>query len=167
MTLAEALQFDESDLAANREGRLSASQLERLRRNWYRGMGINFGLVAFGVLAATIFLFIGWRTEMVVLTLVGITLTFFNAAVVGLLGQTYLQYRGDTKDGSVTKLEGTASRTLKINERARSAAYFVSINGQEIRVNKPVFNAFEDQGVYCVYRAAFSKQVLSAERLLS
>ncbi len=166
-TLAEALEFDDSDLAANRAGRLSDHQRARLRQSWYRGLGISFGLIAFGVLTATAFLFLGWRTQTTVLTLVGITLTFFNAAVVGLLAQAYLRYRGDTQAGTVTKLEGSAARTLKINERARSAAYFVKIGEQELRVNKPVFNAFHDHGVYCIYRAATSKQILSAEQIIS
>ncbi|MBE2182519.1 MAG: hypothetical protein IAE89_03750 [Anaerolineae bacterium] len=165
ISLAEALQFDDGDLGANREGRLSENQRARLRQNWYRGLGISFGLIAFGVVAATVFLFLGWRMETVVLTLVGIALTFFNAAVVGLLAQAYLRYRGDTQAGTVIKLEGSASRTLKINERARSAAYFVKIGGQELRVNKPVFNAFHDHGVYCIYRAVISKQILSAEQI--
>lgn len=166
MTLEESLEFDANDLAANREGHLSDHQRERLRRNWLRGVAISAALIVFGILAATIFLYIGWRTETAALTIVGIALTFFNAAVVGLLAQAYLRYRGDTVNGSVAKLEGSVKRTLKINERARSAAYFVNIEGHALRVNKPVFNAFEDQGVYCVYRAALSKQVLSAEKKL-
>ncbi len=165
VTLQEALQFDMADLAANRAGRLSEGQRARLWRNWQRGVVISISMIIFGILAATIFLYIGWRTYTTALTIVGITLTFFNAAVVGLLAQAYLRYRGDTADDAVVRLEGTATRTLRVNERARSAAYFIIIDGQELRVNKPVFNAIEDQGIYCVYRAPLSKQVLSAERL--
>lgn len=163
MTLEQALRFDAADLQANRGGRLSPRQTQALRTAWRRTLALHAGLLLAITLGATIALFLGWRTESPVLTIVGIALTVCNAFVLGLLAQAAMRFRGDTSGTPVRVLEGQAERTLRVNPRARSAAYFVRLGGGEIRVNKPVFNAFAEGGRYRVYRAPASGQVLSAE----
>lgn len=164
MTLEQALRFDAADLQANREGRLSPRQALALRTGWRRTLALHIGLLLAITLGATIVLFVGWRYDSPVLTVIGIALTVCNAFVLGLLAQATMRFRGDTSGAPLRVLHGRVERTLRVNERARSAAYFVRVEGSEIRVNKPVFNAFAEGGQYRVYRAPASGQVLSAEQ---
>lgn len=163
--LAEALGFTAEDLAANREGRLSATQRARLQSAWRRSAGVYGVLMIGGILLATILLFAARRTDSPVLNIVGIGVTFINAAVVGLFAQSWLRFRGDTDGRPLQVLTGPATRTLNINPRARMAAYFVTVGGARIRVNKPIFNAFTEHAVYRVYRAPLSHQLLTAEQI--
>jgi hypothetical protein len=163
--LMDALQFTTADLAANREGSMSAAQKMAFRNTWQRGLLIRIVILLITILTATTFLFVGQQQASPAFTLLGITMTIFNAVIVGQAAQAYLRYSGDTGRQKVILQEGTAQRILRINHRARTSAYFIRLGEHEIRVTKPVFNAFVEGGRYRLYRAPVSKIVLSAEAL--
>jgi hypothetical protein len=158
--LSSALGFTADDLAANREGRLSAAQQERLRRASRRFLVIGIiSIIAIG-LGAAVLIFIAQQNNSAILYLIGVVLTIVNAAIVGLLVQNRLRSQSDLSH-PVRVDEGIVNRTLRIS--GRTPAYILKLKDERIIVNKPTFNAFIEGAVYRLYRAASSKAVLSAE----
>jgi hypothetical protein len=161
LSLAEALNFTPDDLAANRAGRLSAAQAERLNRSWRRTLWIVIGLVVLFGLVATTLLFLAQRQESPVLTAVGIVVTVVNAATVGLGAQSYLRTSGDLRRGEVAVVSGAVSHTIRVTGRVLT--YVLKVEGQELIVSKAVFYAVDDAKAYRFYRAPSSRALLSAE----
>ena len=159
--LADVLNFSAEDLAANRAGGLSDSQRARLTRGWRRTLWIIVGLVAGFGLLATILLFLGQRNESPILSVIGITITVVNAALVGLGAQSYLRTTSDLRSGRVAIIGGVVSHTIRVTGRV--ATYILKVDGQEIVVPKVVFFAFEDAKAYRLYRAPASRTLLAAE----
>lgn len=163
MTLAEALQFTNDDLAANRAGQLSGAQAARLRRNVRRTLTAILAIVFFSILLATVLIFLGQQNGSVVLTLVGIVLTIFNAGVVGFGVQSWARYRIDVGATPVLAQEGEVARTLRLV--GRTPLYIVTFQGSRIAVSKDAFNAFGEGTTFRLYRSAGSKTLLSAEKV--
>lgn len=159
-SLDDALHFDQDDLSANREGRLSAAQVVKLRRTSRRTL--IFGIIAIIVigLVATVLIFLGQQHNSMVLNVIGVILTVLNAAVVGFLVQNWLRLQSDLTQ-PVTMQEGLANRTLRIS--GRTPTYIVKFDNVNIFVNKIAFNAFIEGAAYKLYRSAGTKTVLSAE----
>ncbi len=162
-TLVEALGFTDADLAANRAGRLSDAQKQRLTKGWRRTLSIFIGVIAAVGFAATLALFLGQRNNSPVLTVVGIALTLINALTVGIGAQSYLRTSRDLRSGSVAAVSGVVSHTLRVS--GRLATYVLRLDGEEVIVPKPVFFAIEEGKPYRLYRAPVSKTLLAAEAL--
>ncbi|MEP7290814.1 MAG: hypothetical protein ABI835_03475 [Chloroflexota bacterium] len=160
-TLNEVLSFTDEDLLANRSGRLSEGQKQRLTRISRRTLAILAGIVVVVGLAATLALFFAQRNGSAVLSLIGVLLTVINAVIVGIGAQGYLRTSSDVRGGKVTEISGVVSHTVRVSGRV--AAYVLKLDGQEIIVPKPVFFAVEDGKHYRFYRAAASKTLLAAE----
>ena len=160
VNLEDALRFNADDLAANREGRLSPSQQERLRRASRRTLIVGIiGIVAIG-LGATTFIYLGQQGNSMILTLIGIALTVVNAGIVGFLIQNRIRWQHDITQ-PVEMQDGIVQRTLRIS--GRTPTYLLRFEGENLVVNKPTFNAFIDGAVYKLYRTSSSKTLLSAE----
>jgi hypothetical protein len=160
INLSDALHFNDEDIAANRDGRLSADQQVRLRRGFRRILiaGI-IGIILIG-LAATTLIFLGQQNSATVLVILGIVLTVLNAIIVGFLVRSRLRLQSDlTKP--VRMQDGIVNRTLRIS--GRSPTYILKFEGDEIIVNKNAFNAFIDGAVYKLYRTAASDTLVAAE----
>jgi hypothetical protein len=158
--LEDALGFNPDDLAANREGRLSAAQQERLLRASRRTLIVGIiGIIIIG-LGATVFIFLGQQIHSTILTIIGIAMTVINAAVVGFLIQNRIRSQNDLTH-PVRAQAGIVNRTLRIS--GRTPTYLLRFEGENLIVNKPTFNAFIDGTVYKLYRSASSKTLLSAE----
>jgi hypothetical protein len=116
------------------------------------------------VIGAAALLYAGDVNASTGLTLTGIILTIFNAAVVGLLAQFWLRTRTDLRQPVISQ-QGELHRTVRATKNGRFIGYVVRLDGVsgELRVNKPVFNAFTDGATYRLYRAAGSRMLLSAE----
>lgn len=160
--LATALGFSADDLAANRAGRLSEAQDRRLRTGWRRQLIVTVILVIALMLGATVVLFIGQRGDSAALTFIGVLLTVINAGVVGLAAQNYLRVSGDRARGGVLATSGAITRTLRVVS-GRVTVCIVKVNGEDVIVSKPVFNAFEEGKRYTLYRTPVSKTLLSVE----
>lgn len=161
LTLAEALNFSPDDLAANRAGRLSDAQVERLKRGWRRTLWIVVGLVLLFVLVATMLLFLAQRQESFILTAIGIIVTVVNAVIVGLGTQSFLRTSSDLRRGEVAVISGVVGHTIRVTGRVLT--YVLKVDGQELIVSKVVFYAVDDAKAYRFYRAPASRTLLSAE----
>lgn len=162
-TLDEALNITEADLVANREGRLSDAQKQRLTRGWRRTLWIVIGLVIAVGFGATLALFFAQQSGSLILTFIGILFTVFNALIVGIGAQSYLRTSRDLRAGTVSELSGVVSHTIRVSGRV--ATYILKLDGQEVVVPRPVFFALEDGKPYRLYTAPTSKTLLAAEPL--
>ena len=160
-SLPEILNFSDEDLAANRAGRMSEAQKQRLTRGWRRTLWIVIGLVIVLGLVATTLLFAAQRGGSSVLSVVGILVTVINAAIVGLGAQSYIRTSNDLKGGQVTTISGVASHTIRVSGRV--ATYILKVDDQNVVVSRLVFFAIEDGKAYRLYRAPSSKTLLAAE----
>ena len=160
-SLTEILNFSADDLEANRAGRMSEAQQQRLTRGWRRTLWIVIGLVIVFGLAATTILFVAQRNNSPVLNVIGVLLTVINAGIVGLGAQSYLRTSSDLKGGRVTTISGSVSHTIRVSGRV--ATYILKVGDQSIVVSRLVFFAVEDGKAYHFYRAPSSKTLLSAE----
>ena len=158
--LSSALGFSAAELAMNREGRLSETQQERIRRA-SRGL-LLIGIAAIIIIGfgAAVLIFIAQQNNSAVLYLIGVVLTIVNAAIVGLLVQNRLRAQTDLSQ-PVRVQEGVVQRTLRISGRTQT--YILRIANGQIMVNRPTFNAFIEGAVYRLYRTAGSRALLSAE----
>lgn len=163
--LMQSLSFNEADLAANREGHLSAAQKERLRTMRRRLALINGAIIFAAIIAATLLLFLGLRNRSAILIVIGIGITLCNAALCGLLVRGYLRLSADLHAETVQRLQGTAAHTVRLIMR-QVAVYIVRIGETELIVDKAVFESFATDAAYNVYRAPHSGELLTAEAVL-
>ncbi|RMF77726.1 MAG: hypothetical protein D6737_16835 [Chloroflexi bacterium] len=160
-TLPDTLEFDDSDLAHNQEGRISARQIEHLKRTRSRLARIRVVMIVGLMILTAAFLSFGRQNDTLVLQLLGVTTSILNAVVVGLLLRGWLRFGADLEDGRVESIDGEVTHTIRVV--GRSASYILHIAGEEMNVPKEVFLAFEESASYRVYRARHSKVLLSAE----
>ncbi len=159
--LSAALGFTADDLDANRQGRLSLSQIEKLTKLRRRNTLAAAALFVALVLAATIFVYIGQINRSVILFGAGAVLTLINAVGVGRAGRAYMRVGGDLRSGQVEALVGDVERVLR---RGRAIdSFLLRIRGAELKVTKEVFMGFRHEAPYRVYRTSYSRLLLSAE----
>ena len=158
--LPDALHFSEDDIAANRDGRISAEQQARLRRGFRRTLiAAVVGIILIG-LGATTLIFLGQQNNSTVLIILGIGLTVLNAIIVGFLVRNRLRLQSDLAK-PVRMQDGIVSRTLRIS--GRSPTFILKFEGDELIVTRDTFNAFIDGAVYKLYRTAASETLIAAE----
>ena len=156
-----ALKFTTDDLAANREGRLSAAQRVRLRRDRRRAVWIGVALVVVVVLVATALLYAGQVNGTPVLTFIGVAVTVCSAVVSGMLVRNWYRLTSDLDGGMVQVLAGTMQHTVRVTGRV--AVYVLKIDGHELTVTKSVFLSLRNGGDYRLYRTPAARVLLSAE----
>lgn len=162
--LAALFGFSVDDLAANRAGRLSAAQLNRLRARQRRAALVVGGLVWFGALAATAFLFVGRREDNLILTLIGIAITICCAAASAVFARYGLRLNADIRAGQADTFSGALERVIKpINRRV--VMYLIRVGGAEVVVGKDAFKAFQHGAPYRLYRAHYSGVLLAVEQI--
>lgn len=159
--LMPALNFGPDDLAANRQGRFSDNQLERLRGLQRRAVLI--AVVGFMILAllATIFLFLAQQDGSLVLTFVGIALTICNAIMTAMFARHWYRISADIRAQQVDHLDGVLERTIR--RAGNSSQYFVGIEGVRFPVKKEPFTQFRHEQPYSLYYAPNAHILLSAE----
>lgn len=158
--LADALHFNEDDIAANRDGRLSAGQQARLQRSFRRFLIMGVGGIVLIGLGATTLIFLGQQNNSSILSILGITLTVLNAAIVGLLLRSRLRLQSDLTKPVRTQ-DGIVHRTLRIS--GRSPTFILKFEGDDLIVTRDTFNAFIDGAVYKLYRTAATETLITAE----
>jgi hypothetical protein len=159
--LMRLLQFDESDLANNRAGLLSAAQRERLTKQRGRAALVNGVAVVIILLIAAVLLFIAQRNNNVFALFIGIALTVVNALLLARTAQGWLRIAGDLARDEVDMLEGKVERTVRVIGRV--LVYVLKVGGRELTVTKEVFNAVGEGRRWRFYRARYSGTLLSAE----
>lgn len=159
--LPAALGFTAVDLDANRVGKLSHSQIERLKNVRRRKTLIAAALFAALVLGATFLVYIGQVNRSLILIGAGAMMTLVNAAGVGRAGRAYMRLGSDLRSGQVEALVGDVERVLR---RGRAMdSFLLRINGAELSVTKDVFLGFRHEAPYRIYRTSQSRLLLSAE----
>lgn len=173
MDPGEALNFDEAELRANREGRLGTRQRNRVYARRRRLIFILALLtLLIGALAASVILGLlpGATAEGIVLALGAEALTAGLAFLVWLLWQ---RYRALLAPGLVHSVSGQVScyvlrerQTDNIaGEPATRTGYYWRIGDQEFAVPREAMTALEDGREYRVYYVARPHTLLSAEPL--
>lgn len=163
--LMAALQFTPADLDANRAGRLSDAQRERLRRSgrpmFYAVVGLALALI----IGAALLIYLGQRSESPILSLVGVSLTVINAVVLAVGVGSRLRLREDLRSGQVVMIDGVVRRVVRVGRR--SAAYVLAVELPQgtlrLNVSKAVFNGFQDGVRYHLYRTPSARLLVAAE----
>lgn len=160
--LPAALGFAPNDLEANRQGKLSPAQIERLKGIRRRNTLIAGAWFIALVLGATILFYLSQLNSNLILFGAGGALTVCNAIMVGRAGRAYMLIGGDLRASQVEVLKGEVERILR-RSRARDN-YLLRISGAELHVTKDVFIGFRHMAPYRIYRSCISRVLLSAER---
>ena len=161
--LQRALDFDAADLAANRRGLLSPSQVQRLQRDRQRSAtvsGLAFLLLA---LLATALLYWGQLSANTLLSLSGIGLTIVNALLIGYAGRGIMRIGGDLRDGRAAAISGVTERILRRGRQRDN--YLLRIAGRDMPATKDVCLSFRHQERYRMYLTSHTSRLLSAEAL--
>ncbi|MCY3719438.1 MAG: hypothetical protein OXG07_07770 [Anaerolineaceae bacterium] len=171
MDAGEALKFDEAELRANREGRLSARQRNRVfarRRRLIVVLALLTLLI--GLLAASVILGLlpGATAEGIVLALGAEALTAGLAFLLWILWQ---RFRALLAPGHVLCVSGPVScyvlrerRTDDIAGRPGSrTGYYLRVAEQEFAVSEAALAAIEDGAIYRLYYVARPATLLSME----
>lgn len=156
--LEETIGFTEEDLVANREGKMSTAQYDKLRKELRTGVFAAAALVVMGVVAFF------W------LTLAGPEVCA-PALVVGAiptLVAMFLSIRLGQKNRDrvlrqVRSVEGRVQ--LDVTSSGQSSTLTIRVEGAKFRVNKATFLAFKNGDPYVIYYTPASKTILSAEWL--
>ncbi|MCE2489193.1 MAG: hypothetical protein J4G17_04365 [Anaerolineae bacterium] len=172
MDPGEALNFDEAELRANREGRLTAAQRNRVfarRRRLIVVLALLTMLI--GLLAASVILGLlpGATAEGIVLALGAEALTAGLAFLVWILWQ---RFRALLAPGLVHSVSGPVTcyvlrerRTDDIAGRpgGTRTAYYLRAAGQEFAVSEAALAAIEDGATYRLHYVARPATLLSVE----
>lgn len=156
------LDFNDDDLNANRDGQLSARQLERLRGRRRASVTVAASIVLIAALAAAVFIFLGQVNGSLVLTIIGVGITLVAAAITGIFARHWMRLTTDIDSAAAQILTGDLERVLKPVSRG-NAAYVLRIDGQDIATSKETFKAFKHNAPYRVYITKYSRVLLSAE----
>jgi hypothetical protein len=167
--LMRALEFTPEDLAANRDGQLSARQREAMHTRRTRLIMIGLAAALVGAVAAALCLQFGRRSDAPILTIIGIGLTVLDALLIGVFGRQIMRLNADLRGGAVKRACGEAVLTVRVITR-RASLYIVRVGDSsdpahyvESAVSLPTFEAFRERKPYCVYSAPHSGTLLSAE----
>lgn len=161
--LMAAVGFNEADLAANRAGMLSDGQRQKLRAMQRRAVGVGGGAVIVLVFVATGFLYGGRQTDSGILTLVGIGLTFSSTLIMGLFTRHWLRLNADLSSGQVGVLSGKVERIIRVSGRVTT--FVLKIGDDRLPLSHEMLKGFEHDRPYRLYRTAYTRLLLSAERL--
>lgn len=159
--LMAAMNFTEADLQANRQGHLSQSQSDRLKRMRRRHVLMAAVLFLGLALAATALIFLGQQNRNVILSAAGGLLTVINAVLMGGMGRSYMRIDSDLRGGGVETLAGEVERTLRRGRQHDH--YLLRIDGASLAVTQDIFLAFQHKAPYRIYRTRLSGALLSAE----
>lgn len=159
--LMAAMNFNETDLQANRQGRLSLAQTARIKAMRRRHILMAAVLFLAMVLVATLLIFFGQRSQNTILSAAGGLLTVVNALAMGGLGRVCIRAGGDLRTGGIEALGGEVERTLRRGRQGDN--YLLRIDGASLVVTQDIFLAFKHNAPYRIYRTRLSRLLLSAE----
>lgn len=173
-TLADLLQFDESDLDQNAQGQMSDRQRGNLRRqqrrvalNQLTGVVIGIGLSAlFTAILSSQLPDSDAMVALLALILVPIAIVLWFS--YRLLRVT-LQTSRDIRNQQIDAIEGRIALDLKVDSNTNAGAstvrYTVTIEDQRFEIEKPLFLALKNGDPYLIYYAPNTRQILAIEWL--
>lgn len=171
--LMSYFKFDEADLAANRAGRFSATQQERLRHQdkLRRGGGLGGGFVALVVaLASLIFavMFLVNNRDPESGLEMGIAFGVVVPLIFGFFGIRNLWKALGPRQTRVAMVRGTANIVVKNGTSADGVRFSVAelrIGGRKFVQTAGLANAMLDGKEYVVYYVPDADVILSAETM--
>ncbi len=148
--LMEYFKFDEADLAANRQGRLSPGQRQRLERDtgsMRRWSGVTGGVLALIALSLAAWTVQGYLTKHQFALDSVLWMVVAALAAYFFLGR----WRSAGYDCSVQKAEGPISFRSERTSQGGTIYYELRVAGQEFDVDGEVQDAMAKGDVYAVY----------------
>lgn len=166
LPLMQALNFNDEDLAFNREGTYKVSQLAHLRRDKWLTLGTYVVLaLVFGALAMRLIFQSesSESTETRVAAIVVFLLVFGFCTLMAIA--SYATIRTGM---NITRVRGTV--TLQHYEQ--SGEYWLRVKDTAVPITSQIYEAFEDQAVYDLYFTYHGvgdtdRTLLSAEKITS
>lgn len=159
--LMRELEFTAADLAANRAGQLSETQIDRLRARRKRSILTGIAIMLVLAFIASLCLFGGMQGSAVLL-IIGAGLTLVSAVITGTFARYWMRLSADIRENTVSAFSGQLERVIKpVNQRV--VTYLLRVGGAEFAVNKEQFRAFAHEAPYTLYRAKYTGTLLSAE----
>ena len=159
--LMRELEFTAEDLAANRAGQLSETQVDRLRARRKRSIATGIAITLALAFIASLCIFGGMQGSGVLL-IIGVGLTLVSAVITGTFARYWLRLSSDIRENTVSAFSGQIERIVKpVNQRI--ATYLLRVGGAEFAVTKEQFRAFAHEAPYTLYRAKYTGTLLSAE----
>ena len=159
--LKPVLSFTESDLRANRDGKLSATQIAKLNKDKRHIALIALPLFATFVLLSTALIYVGQNSQNAIAFVGGFILVLTNALTIGILGREFMRLDSDQRAATVDVLAGEVDRVIKRGRRGDR--YLLRIANQDIYVTREILECFEQGARYRLYRTQRSQLLLSAE----
>lgn len=162
--LASGIGFDETDLLANRSGRLTPRQIDRVRQNRKQS---TYGVTALLLMAAVslvgmvvVGIFVSQRLDLLwLVAAVTLGLTLYFMAVRG--GNR--RFQTDLERRQVEAVQG-AVQCFTSNTRSAPAEYNLRVGDITFRgVRQETYLAFRHLDVYTLYYLPESKTIVSAE----
>ena len=161
--LPQTLGFTPDDITCNRDGSLSDSQREKLRRMRQRALLVGGSIVVALIFVATGFLFVGQQNDSPIMTLVGIGLVMCNVVIMGVFTRYWLRLDGDLREGKVHSASGRAERVLRVTRGQRVSSYVLKIGEERFPTTRDTLKAFEHEKPYRAYYTPYARVLLSAE----
>lgn len=169
--LAQAFQFRQSDLEANRSGSMSGTQKETLAQRFSRGAQLYQIIILHSVILLMGLAFVAWteRSNPAYFNETGLAfwLTLLvTAGTVVIFGTLTVQHRRrlhqERQTGRVEKLSGDVQLQPGSAQSRR-----LHIDGQVFRLDVWQAEAFQPGQMYHVYISPRTRQILSAEKATS
>jgi hypothetical protein len=162
-SLAQLLNFTPEDLTTNRAGKLTARQIEYLRR-YVRKQEPGCVIVSLFFTAAG-GLIIGVLANQVIAGVLGglLILALFTALIVATLRRS----ANALSQGDVKIAEGLCSRRIVHSTgKAPSTNYYLKLGDTEFNVERRIYSAFEEGLVYRAYYVLlYADTIVSAETI--
>jgi hypothetical protein len=158
--------FDDSDLIANKAGRLSPKQTKKLTANDQFTQRILFGFVIVCVALALFFLYRAFVDATRIGSWIGVVLagyfaSFFARGLFNKIDYSVQRAQGIVDFIKVEKRGGSVSDPLY--KRPIVSSYEMHISGESFANANPALIEYMQGDVYAVYYAKDTKQILSVE----
>jgi hypothetical protein len=155
--LQQALKFTDADINANREGKITQSQAERLS-NTQVGLGkFSAAIVIFGILILfVIHTFANLDNDAT--TLYTIVVLILCAILAPTMFGNSVTIRQDVEGDQVVSVQGIVRKRYSVK-----TGYNLYIGQIRFSIFRHTYNSFEDGAMYKIYFIPNSKTILSAE----
>ncbi len=160
--LSTVLQFTADDLEQNRQGRLSAAQIERLQVQVRKNQQGCLFFTAFAAVFGAVIGFAGARSVLAGLGVAGAVVILCLLALVAFANRS----QRNLKLGTAQTVRGAATLYSTPPTKGGSRSYYVRIERERFDVPLSVYRSFQEGRSYAVYfTVLFSNTMLSAEAL--
>ncbi len=161
-SLADAIGFTQDDLAINRVGRLSATQIENLSRKVRRNLPGCLVVTLFFTLFWGVFV-AGFTRQIIAGVIVGL-IVFVLSMALTILSQN--QSSRALERGEVQSVSGIVSRKYTPGGQNTFEKFEIIIDNARFTVDDDVYNAFQEGAAYQVYYVKLNvRTIVSAHPL--